>query len=89
MTGKGGEVVFVGRRQARPDHVPQFTGLVGPAKTFKGCLFGSADIHRDVPSLVDWYQVGELQLDVAGDRTFGPDRRDQQGAGRGRSSRAR
>jgi Zn-dependent alcohol dehydrogenase len=72
MVGKGGEVVFVGAgtKDVRIN-VPQFTGLSGPAKTFKGCLYGSADIHRDVPRLVEHYLAGELQLDVLVTRTFG------------------
>lgn len=74
MTGKGGEVVFVGAgsRDVRIN-VPQFTGLVGSAKTFKGCLFGSADVHRDIPRLVEWYQAGQLSLDALVSRTFSLD----------------
>lgn len=71
MTGKGGEVVFVGA--GGPDvriNVPQFTGLIGSAKTFKGCLFGGADTHRDLPRLVEHYQAGALQLDALISRTF-------------------
>lgn len=72
MTGKGGEVVFVGAgtKDVRIN-VPQFTGLVGSGKTFKGCLFGSADTHRDIPRLVEHYQAGELHLDVLVSRTYG------------------
>lgn len=71
MTGKGGEVVFVGAggRDVRVD-VPQFTGLVGSAKTFKGCLFGSADVHRDIPRLIEYYEAGQLHLDPLVSRTF-------------------
>ncbi len=74
MVGKGGEVVFVGAgtKDVRIN-VPQFYGLSGPAKTFKGCLYGSADTHRDVPRLVGHYLAGELQLDVLVTRTFGLD----------------
>ena len=72
MVGKGGEVVFVGAgtKETRID-VPQFTGLVGPAKTLKGCLYGSADTRRDVPRLVEHYLAGELHLDVLVSRTYG------------------
>lgn len=72
VTGKGGEVVFVGvgPPETRID-VPQFRGLVGTAKTFKGCLFGSADIHRDIPRLVQHYRTGGLQLDLLVSRAFG------------------
>ena len=71
MTGKGGEVVFVGAgdRGTRVD-VPQFRGLVGPAKTFTGVLFGSADIQRDVTRIVDAYRGGTFQLDEFVTHTF-------------------
>lgn len=74
MTGKGGEVVFVGAggKDVRID-VPQFYALSGPAKTFKGCLFGSADIHRDVPRLVEAYRAGDLKLDELVTQTFALD----------------
>ncbi|HUR75193.1 MAG TPA: Zn-dependent alcohol dehydrogenase [Sporichthya sp.] len=72
MTGKGGEVVFVGAgtKDVRIN-VPQFRGLVGSGKTFKGCLFGSADTHRDIPRLIEHYQAGALHLDVLISRTYG------------------
>ncbi|HEY2833346.1 MAG TPA: Zn-dependent alcohol dehydrogenase [Sporichthyaceae bacterium] len=71
MTDKGGEVVFVGAGgpQTRID-IPQFRGLVGSAKTLKGCLFGAADIHRDIPRFVEHYRAGELVLDSLVSRTF-------------------
>lgn len=71
LTAKGGEVVFVGAADAdaRLD-VPPFRALVGPAKTFKGCLFGSADVHRDVPRLVESYRKGVLLLDELVTQTF-------------------
>jgi Zn-dependent alcohol dehydrogenase len=71
MTDKGGEVVFVGA--GGPDtriNIPHFRGLVGSAKTFKGCLFGAADIHRDIPRFVELYRSGELLLDPLVSRTF-------------------
>ncbi len=71
MTGKGGEVVFVGAgdRDTRIN-VPQFRGLVGPAKTFRGVLFGSADIQRDVPRIVEAYRAGTFHLDPMVTHTF-------------------
>ena len=71
MTGKGGEVVFVGAgdRDTRVN-VPQFRGLVGPAKTLTGVLFGSADIQRDVTRIVDAYRDGAFQLDPMVTHTF-------------------
>jgi Zn-dependent alcohol dehydrogenase len=71
MTGHGGEVVFVGigTPGVRID-LPQLTGLVLPAKTLKGCLFGSVDLQRDVPRLIDHYRAGEFQLDRLISETF-------------------
>jgi Zn-dependent alcohol dehydrogenase len=71
MTGKGGEVVFVGAGDAgtRVD-VPHFRGLVGCAKTFRGVLFGAADIQRDVTRIVDAYGSGSFELDRLVTRTF-------------------
>jgi Zn-dependent alcohol dehydrogenase len=71
MTGRGGEVVFVGAggKDVRIN-VRQFSGLVGAAKTFKGCLYGAADIRRDIPRLVEHYQHGELELEALVSRTF-------------------
>jgi Zn-dependent alcohol dehydrogenase len=64
MTGKGGEVVFVGAggRDTRVN-VGQFSGLVGCAKTFRGVLFGQADIQRDVPRILRAYRDGQFELD--------------------------
>jgi Zn-dependent alcohol dehydrogenase len=32
-------------------------------RTIKGCWYGSSDIRRDVPRLVDLYRDGRLRLD--------------------------
>ncbi|GAA5174588.1 zinc-dependent alcohol dehydrogenase family protein [Pseudonocardia eucalypti] len=74
MTAKGGEVVFVGAGGpgVRVD-VPQFSGLVGRAKTFRGVLFGAADNRRDVPRIVRAYQDGDLELDRLVTHRFGLD----------------
>jgi Zn-dependent alcohol dehydrogenase len=71
MTGKGGEVVFVGAGDpsTRVD-VPHFRGLVGCAKTFRGVLFGAADIQRDVTRIVDAYRAGSFELDRLITHTF-------------------
>lgn len=71
MTGKGGEVVFVGAGDAdtRVD-VPHFRGLVGASKTLRGVLFGAADIQRDVTRIVDAYRDGTFELDRLVTATF-------------------
>lgn len=72
MTDKGGEVVLVGAGgpETRID-IPQFRGLVGSAKTLKGCLFGAADLHRDIPRFVEQYRSGDLLLDVLVSASYG------------------
>ena len=70
-TAKGGEVIFVGA--GGPDvriDVPQFRGLVGCAKTFRGVLFGAADIQRDVTRIVDAYRDGRFELDRLVTRSY-------------------
>lgn len=71
MTGRGGEVVFVGAggKDVRLN-VRLFSKLVGTAKTFKGCLYGSADNRRDVPALVDHYRAGDFKIDELITKTF-------------------
>ena len=32
-------------------------------KTLKGCWYGGANVHQDVPMLVDLYKSGGLKLD--------------------------
>lgn len=74
MTGKGGEVVFVGAGGPETRiNVHQFGGLVGPAKTFKGVLFGDADIQRDITRIVAAYQDGRFHLDEMATHTFSLD----------------
>jgi Zn-dependent alcohol dehydrogenase len=71
MTGRGGEVVFVGagNKDTRVD-VRQFSGLVSVSKTFKGCLYGWAHVQRDVAYLIERYQAGEFELDRLVSRRF-------------------
>jgi Zn-dependent alcohol dehydrogenase len=54
FVGAGGPEVRV--------NIAQFAGLVMQAKTLKGCLYGSADIRRDVPRILDYYRGGEFKL---------------------------
>jgi NDMA-dependent alcohol dehydrogenase len=64
MARRGGQVVLVGA--ARADvllSVPAFNGIVMTGKKILGSLYGSANIRRDVPRLVDLYRAGILKLD--------------------------
>jgi Zn-dependent alcohol dehydrogenase len=64
MVRPGGEVVLVGvpRMDVFLNLNAAFTFLY-TAKTVKGCWYGSADVNRDVPKLLDLYGKGELKLD--------------------------
>lgn len=64
MTRNGGEVILVGvpRLDVMMSLNAAFTFLY-TAKTIKGCWYGSANVDRDVPMLIDLYQKGELKLD--------------------------
>jgi S-(hydroxymethyl)glutathione dehydrogenase / alcohol dehydrogenase len=64
MTRSGGEVVLVGvpRMDVFLNLNAAFTFLY-MAKTVKGCWYGSADVRRDVPRMLEHYRAGELKLD--------------------------
>ncbi len=64
MTRRGGETVLVGvPRMDVMLTVPAGFGLVLSGKTIKGCLYGSSNVHTDVPKLVELYKKGTLKLD--------------------------
>lgn len=64
MSRRGGQVVLVGiPRLDVMLTLPAMLGLVLSERTIKGCWYGSSDIRRDVPLLVDHYRAGRLQLD--------------------------
>jgi S-(hydroxymethyl)glutathione dehydrogenase/alcohol dehydrogenase len=39
-------------------------------KTIKGCWYGSSDVQRDVPKLIELYRQGQLKLDELVSRTI-------------------
>lgn len=63
-TRQGGEVVFVGvpRMDAMLELPAAFTFLY-LAKTLKGCWYGSANVHDDVPRLLELWRKGDLKLE--------------------------
>lgn len=64
MSRRGGQVVLVGiPRLDVMLTVPVMLGLVMAERTVKGCWYGSADVHRDIPRLVELYRNGDLLLD--------------------------
>lgn len=64
MTRRGGQAVLVGiPRLDVMLTLPVMLGIVLQERTIKGCWYGSSDIRRDVPRLVDFYREGRLRLD--------------------------
>lgn len=64
MTRRGGQAILVGvPRMDVMVNVPAFFGVVLMEKTIKGCWYGSSNVHRDVPRLVELYKEGRLLLD--------------------------
>ena len=64
MTRRGGQAVFVGiPRLDVMFTLPAMLGIVLQERTIKGCWYGSSDIRRDVPRLIDLYRDGRLRLD--------------------------
>jgi alcohol dehydrogenase/S-(hydroxymethyl)glutathione dehydrogenase/alcohol dehydrogenase len=64
MARPGGQVVLVSAPAADVTvDTPVFSGVVMTAKTIRGSLYGSVDVHRDLPRLVELYQRGMLKLD--------------------------
>ena len=71
MTRRGGQAILVGvPRMEAMVQVPAFLGLVFQEKTIKGCWYGSSNVQRDVPKLIDLYNKGELKLDELVSRTI-------------------
>jgi Zn-dependent alcohol dehydrogenase len=64
MTRRGGQAVLVGIPSIDVMlTLPAWVGLILQSKTIKGCWYGSADVRRDVPRLIELYRRGELLLD--------------------------
>jgi Zn-dependent alcohol dehydrogenase len=59
----GGEIVLVAGDAGTPIELPVTEKIIGPARTVRGCIYGNADIQRDMPALVELYLQGELHLD--------------------------
>jgi Zn-dependent alcohol dehydrogenase len=64
MTRRGGQAILVGiPRMDVMLTLPAMLGIVLAGRTIKGCWYGSSDIGRDVPRLVELYRDGQLHLD--------------------------
>jgi Zn-dependent alcohol dehydrogenase len=72
MTRRGGPAVLVGLPSIDVMlQLPAWVGLILQDKTIKGCWYGSADLRRDIPRLIDLYRSGDLQLDALVSRRIG------------------
>lgn len=64
MTRRGGQSILVGVPAMDVLlEIPAFFSVILMAKEIKGCWYGSANVQRDVPQLVQWYREGKLKLD--------------------------
>lgn len=64
MARRGGQAILVGvPRMDVMVTLPAFFGLVLAEKTVKGCWYGSSNVQKDVPKLIELYKKGELKLD--------------------------
>jgi S-(hydroxymethyl)glutathione dehydrogenase/alcohol dehydrogenase len=71
MTRRGGQAILVGvPRMDVMVTLPAFFGLVLSEKTIKGCWYGSSNVQKDVPKLIELYKSGQLKLDELISRTI-------------------
>jgi S-(hydroxymethyl)glutathione dehydrogenase/alcohol dehydrogenase len=72
-TRRGGTcvVIGIGARDETVALSTYFLPVLG--KRLLGCWYGGADVHRDLPRLLDLYRAGTLKLDELVGRTYGLD----------------
>ena len=71
MTRRGGQSILVGvPKMDVMVTLPAFLGVVLAEKTIKGCWYGSSNVQKDVPKLIELYKSGELKLDELISRTI-------------------
>jgi len=71
MTRRGGEAVLVGvpKMDVQLEMLAGL-GMVMPAKTVKGCWYGSSNVQKFVPELLQLHRDGKLMLDELISRTI-------------------
>jgi S-(hydroxymethyl)glutathione dehydrogenase/alcohol dehydrogenase len=70
-TAKGGACTVVGLGAAGLNSIPiNPTALVLLEKTVQGTFYGSCQLHRDIPWLLDLALSGQLDLDALVSRTY-------------------
>lgn len=71
MVRRGGQAILVGvPKMDAMVTLPAFFGVVLAEKTIKGCWYGSSNVQRDVPKLIELYKSGQLKLDELISRTI-------------------
>ncbi|MEY2567417.1 MAG: hypothetical protein QOE35_1946 [Actinomycetota bacterium] len=74
MTRRGGQAILVGvPKMDAMVTLPAFFGVVLAEKTIKGCWYGSSNVQKDVPKLIELYKKGDLKLDELISRTISLD----------------
>ncbi|MEA2902154.1 MAG: S-(hydroxymethyl)glutathione dehydrogenase / alcohol dehydrogenase [Actinomycetota bacterium] len=74
LTRRGGQAILVGiPRMDVMLTLPVMLSLVMAERTIKGCWYGSSDVRRDIPVLIDHYRRGDLHLDELVARRIGLD----------------
>jgi Zn-dependent alcohol dehydrogenase len=74
MVRRGGQAILVGvPKMDAMVTVPAFFGVVLAEKTIKGCWYGSSNVQKDVPKLIELYKKGDLKLDELISRTISID----------------
>ena len=64
MARRGGQTVLVGvPAMDVMMTVPVGLGLIFSEKQIRGCLYGSSNVHHDIPMLANLYSEGKLMLD--------------------------
>ena len=63
VTGKGGTLVVVGLAPVGDTAAISPVDLVRYEKTIKGCYYGSSRAHLDMPTMVELYQSGRINID--------------------------
>jgi S-(hydroxymethyl)glutathione dehydrogenase / alcohol dehydrogenase len=63
MTRRGGQTVLVGMPGGGVTFSTPALSIVFGSRTVKGCWYGSSDVLRDVPRLLDLHASGQLLLD--------------------------
>jgi S-(hydroxymethyl)glutathione dehydrogenase / alcohol dehydrogenase len=64
MTRRGGETILVGiPRLEVALNVPAAVTFLYTNKTLRGCWYGSSNVDREVPKLLDLYKRNELKID--------------------------